>query len=163
MFYRVWQFFRALLARIHPHERELVAQQLGPSLVALFWQMDRCDQRHGLDVYRTLQEVGYQDRELLQAALLHDVGKAGGGLTLIHRVAVVLLEKYAPHVLERWTQNGRTWRTPFVRHAKHAQLGAQWTLEASIAPQAAEWIRRHHNPDPTDDRLAALQWADRQN
>ena len=59
MFYRAWQFFRALLARIHPHEGELVAQQLGPSLEKLFWQMDRCDQRHGLDVFYTLREAGH--------------------------------------------------------------------------------------------------------
>jgi len=163
MFYRAWQFFRALFARIHPRERELVSQRLEPSLAALFWQMDRCDQRHGLDVYHTLQEAGYQDRDLLQAALLHDVGKAGGGLTLAHRVAVVLLEKYALHLLERWVESGRTWRAPFVCHAQHAQLGAEWALQAGIAPQVAEWVRRHHDPDPTDDRLAALQWADRQN
>ena len=150
------------MARIRPHERELVAQQLGPSLETLFWQMDRCDQRHGLDVYHTLHKAGHRDAALLQAALLHDVGKAGGGLTLVHRVTVVLLEKHAPHLLERWTQDGRTWRAPLVRHVQHAQLGAQWVLEADISPQAAEWIRRHHT-DPTDDRLAALQWADKQN
>jgi hypothetical protein len=75
---------------------------------------------------------------------------------------VVLLEKHAPHLLERWVQDGRTWRAPLVRHVQHAQLGAHWVLEAGISPQAAEWIRRHHT-DPTDDRLVALQWADKQN
>ena len=114
-------------------------------------------------MYYTLQEAGHQDRELLQAALLHDVGKTGGGLTLVHRVAVVLLERYAPRSLERWTKNGQTWRAPFVCHVQHARLGTQWALDAGLTPQAAEWIRRHHDPDPTDDRLAALQWADRQN
>ena len=33
-------------------------------------------ERHGLDVLRTLQEAGHEDRTLLRAALLHDAGQA---------------------------------------------------------------------------------------
>jgi hypothetical protein len=76
---------------------------------------------------------------------------------------VVLLGKYAPRLLTRWTEDGRSWRAPFACHAQHAQLGAEWALEAGISSQAAEWILWHHKPDPKEERLAALQRADRQN
>ena len=33
------------------------------------------DQRHCFDVYRSLRRQGGSDREVLQAALLHDAGK----------------------------------------------------------------------------------------
>ena len=98
MLYRVWQFFRAMFAPVRAHEYKLVARLLSPAQAALFRRMARCDQRHGLDVLYTLQKAGHQQEALLRAALLHDVGKVNSGLTVWHRVAVVLLQRLAP----RW-------------------------------------------------------------
>jgi hypothetical protein len=161
--YRTWQFFRAALARVHRHEYDLVEQYLAPAQVALFRHMPRCDQRHSLDVLYTLQRAGHRDSALIQAALLHDVGKTGGQLTIMHRVAVVLLQRFAPGWLARLAASGKGWKAPFTAHARHPQIGATRAADAGCSQETVDLINRHHETHPKDTMLAALQWADRQN
>jgi hypothetical protein len=161
--YRVGQFFRAAFARIEPHERACIRQYLTPAQAALFEQMARADQRHGLDVLYALQRAGYDDRALLQAALLHDVGKAAVRLTLWHRVAVVLIGRFAPHWLDRLARDQRWWAAAFAAQVRHPEVGAQRAAEAGCSAEVVDLIRRHQDPDSGDSRLAALQSADRQN
>ena len=54
-------------------------------------------------------------RELLQAALLHDVGKSAAPLSLGDRTLVVLARRLAPAAARRWGQGQPSgWRRPFV-------------------------------------------------
>jgi hypothetical protein len=161
--HRAWQFFRALFARVRQAEYSLLQVHLLPAQVALFRRMARSDQRHCLDVFYTLCDAGYYQAALLQAALIHDVGKSGGRLTLWHRVAVVLMQRFAPGWLARLADDGRGWKAPFAAHVRHAQVGAQWAAEAGCPSQVVDCIRRHHDPNPENEQWAALQWADLQN
>ena len=158
---RVWQFFRAVLARVSPGEHTIVRDALSPAQAALFWRMARCDQRHGLDVYHALREHGWRDQALLVAALLHDVGKAAARMTIAHRVAVVLIERARPGWLARWAKEGRGWVAPFVAHVQHAQIGAAWAQAAGSSADVVTLIREHHVDAPQDKRLVALQEADK--
>jgi len=161
--YRARQFFRALLAGVQPKEHALVRSQLTTAQMTLFRHMPRSDQRHCLDVFWTLYNAGYRERSLLQAALLHDVGKTSKKLTLLHRVAVVLLHRFAPGWLDRLAADGKRWKAGFAVHARHAETGAAWAAQAGSAPRVVSLIRRHHTISCSDKHLAALQWADRQN
>ncbi len=166
--YRIRQFLQALTAQVQPEERALVEKILTPSQSALFYSMPLHDRRHALDVLYTLRRQGYQALPLLRAALLHDVGKAGH-LHLWHRVAVVLLERFAPRMLQ-WLADDRpgSWGYPFFIHLNHPRLGAQQAEKVGCDKLTVELIRRHHEPvsavgDSGRDRLlAALQAADGQ-
>jgi len=61
--------------------------------------MPRGDQRHSLAVLRTLLEWGETHPALLQAALLHDVGKAAAPLSPWERALLVLTEALCPALL----------------------------------------------------------------
>jgi hypothetical protein len=163
MRHRIRQFFRAILARVSVGERAIVEGTLSPAQAALFWRMARCDQRHGLDVYETLHAAGYRDVALLAAGLLHDVGKTAARLTILHRVAVVLVDRFAPGFLARWAGNGEGWRAPFFAHLQHAQIGATWAQEADSLVDTVALIRWHHISAPQDEQLVALQEADKGN
>jgi len=77
--------------------------------------MPPSDQRHSLNVYRTLLAEGQTSQDLLVAALLHDVGKAGGQLRLWHRVAIVLLRAFWPAALDYLSRGqARGWRAGFA-------------------------------------------------
>jgi hypothetical protein len=152
--YRIWQFFTALTARVSDEELGGIARVLTPASLSLFRSMATQDQRHSLDVYATLRQAGHINRDLLTAALLHDVGKSIVRLYPWQRAIIVLLDHFAPrlstylgqsdglpdHVpspLEGRTPNWPTgWRRGFIANAHHAEIGARWAQEAGCSPQS---------------------------
>lgn len=174
--YRARQFFEAVaayLTPLHDAERAKAYTHLPGPARRLFDAMPRQDQRHSLKVAAKVQAAGHHDPALLQAALLHDAAKAEGGLTLFHRVAVVLIKAFRPSWLEAW--RGRpapprgNIRYPFWAHVNHPECGALLAAQAGCLPEAVELIRFHQERVPAGDRsafahkLAALQAADDDN
>src|SRR6266571_6331455 len=78
-----------------------VAQWLPVPALALFKTMSPADQRHSLRVCRGLQAHGCTDKDMLAAALLHDVGKAQGRVPFWTRPAIVIGKRCAPRLLSR--------------------------------------------------------------
>jgi hypothetical protein len=123
---------------------------------------------------RTLRAEGYDHPALMQAALLHDVAKSEAGITVFHRVAVVLFQAFRPAWLS-WLRRDPerrpddAWRRPFVRYLEHPAVGARWAAEAGCLPMAVSLIRRHQSPvspssDAVEDQLLRLlQAADDKN
>jgi hypothetical protein len=165
--YRVRQFLKAIRASVSREEVALVRQVLPQGLQPLFLRMAVNDQRHSLDVYRTLKGQGYGDRDLLMAALLHDCGKALGRIGLWQRVALVLVQAGRPTVLDSlpFTDAG-SWHHAFYIQREHARLGAELAAQAGAPAVVVEYIRRHETPVPgtpqtlEDKLLRALQQAD---
>ncbi len=171
--YRAAQFFGALHATISTDDARLVESVLGhtPAALTLFRQMSTSDRRHAIAVAKTLRAAGHTDPLLLQAALLHDVGKSLGQ-PLIHRVLVVLLHKYCPAALT-WLADAplecARWRRPFVIHTRHPQMGAVWAKEAGCSPLVVHLIAIHQQlpatlPVSSAEKLhTALYAADNEN
>jgi hypothetical protein len=172
--YRVYQFWAAVHAHVTSSELDMAREILPTSAWALFAAMPLSDQRHSLNVMRALQAQGYQppaDLDLLAAALLHDVAKAGH-LYLWHRVALVLLKLTQPgrtllHWLARPAAPGH-WRYPFHVTVHHPALGAALALSAGCSDVTAWLIEQHQAPvvdrttpiSPRDAWLIALQGVD---
>jgi hypothetical protein len=162
--YRARQFFAALTARLSSAERTLVVQLLSPGELRLFERMPRFDQRHCLDVYRTLVDGGYVDPLLLRAALIHDCGKvddAGRPIPLLYYGVFVIAERFAPR-LYRWAaRDGRGLLWPFAVHAAHDERGALLAAAAG-SPPALVAILRDYGARRVTAQTAALLWADAQ-
>ena len=131
--------------------------------------MPRYDQQHALKVVDTLAREGHTERDLLAAALLHDVGKSvtpGARLRLWHRVTVVLIHVSWPSLLERLAKDEpHSWRRPFHVQLHHAAIGAEAARRAGCSATAVDLIRRHEQApnQALDPLLAALQSADSRN
>ncbi len=178
-YYRSSQFFKAIGARVTEDDRVLVESVLtAPAQRALFDRMPAADQRHAVALLNTLRAEGHDHPALMQAALLHDVAKSGAGITVFHRVAVVLLQWFRPAWLAWLVRDAGPglphrgwdlWRGPFVRYVEHPAIGARWAQEAGCIPLAVSMIRRHQSPvspssDTLEDRLLRLlQAADDKN
>src|SRR5690606_19210103 len=98
-------------------------------------------------------------RDLLAAALLHDVGK--GDLLVTERVVYVLLAAVSPRLIDLVGGPGPRWRNGIWRLRHHARLGAERLTEEGSSPRVIELVAAHTDGDATgDDELARLQAAD---
>src|SRR6266436_2542850 len=99
--YRLWQVRQQLgfVAPLTPEECVEVGRWLPPAALPLFKTMSAADQRHSLRVCQGLQTRGCREKDMLAAALLHDVGKAGGRVPFWTRPAIVLGKRLAPGIL----------------------------------------------------------------
>lgn len=159
--YRVRQFLHALLAPWATGDLQAAQGLLTATQRALFLRMPAPDRRHGLAVFQALRAQGVTCPDLLVAALLHDVGKTGAAPALWLRVLTVLLERFAPRLLERWgREEGRGWRRSLWLYRQHAVLGARQAAVVGCSPLTVALIRRHHEPPremaSEEDRLLAL-------
>jgi hypothetical protein len=145
---RVGQFFAALDARRRPPADGPARRVLSGELFELFTRMSPEDRRHGLEVLSILESDGETDVPLLQAALLHDVGKAEAGVGLPHRILRVLLARRFPRVWA-WLAGWPTgWRRPFWVVTHHPERGAIWVETRGADPAVVELIRYHESPAP---------------
>lgn len=171
--YRLRQGVQALVWRFRPVDLGEVAEILPPPLLALFMRMRRSEQHHCLAVMRRLRRQGYSDRNLLTAALLHDVGKSRCKYTFLERGLVVVVSRLLPRRAERWGQfdgsdweDLQSWRRPFIVARQHPTWSAEDMLSAGASPMAVALACRHDEaldgtPQNDEDRLLLLlQMAD---
>lgn len=106
---------------------------LYPGEVALWGRMSVADRRHALGVARQVVILLGPDvkRDVVAAALLHDVGKVDSNLGSLARAMAT--------VLDRRAGNSR-----YARYRRHDEIGARMLQEAGSDPLTVTWAREHH-------------------
>ncbi len=154
--YRVWQVIQGMWPWDTTEEVREAAQWLSPPALSLWQQQPRRDRRHSLRVLRTLQRWGQTHPALMQAALLHDVGKSLARIRLWHRAVWVLVQA----VNEGWAErlaHPEGWRFPFWVLAEHPRLGAALAQQAGCDPDAV-WLIAHHQDVAVTEHPSRQQW-----
>jgi hypothetical protein len=143
---------------VSERERAELVSWLTPVQLALFDSMHRVDQRHGLDVMRSLRAAGHNEPELLFAGLFHDAGK-GTATRLHHRVAWSLGERYGPGI---WAAARALpgMAGGLERMRTHDERSAQLAVEAGCPPATAVLIRQQAHSGGLGE---ALRLADEAN
>jgi hypothetical protein len=106
------------------------------------------DQRHGLAVLTALEAAGETGAPVLQAALLHDAGKAQAGVGVPQRSLRVLLAKSWPAAWRELTRKPTGWRRGFWAVANHPERGAVWIRSRGGPDELVELVRHHEEPAP---------------
>ncbi len=145
--YRTGQVVLSLRAAPAPSAIVELRELLSEAELACFVAMAPRDRHHSLDVMRRVRERSSAggapaSRDLLAAALLHDVGK--GRLLLRDRVAFVLLYALSERLGDALAaERGMRWRRALWRIRHHARLGAAQLIEAGSSPAVVELVARH--------------------
>ncbi|MBN1265696.1 MAG: HD domain-containing protein [Anaerolineales bacterium] len=167
---RVRQFFHALAAPLVPTDFILIEQVLKPELRELFLRMAPAERNHSIQVYQTLTEQGHRDKDLLAAALLHDVGKIQFPVRLYERVLIVLLTPLMRKLDKKPVKDRQSRLMNLMRAAaEHPQWGADLVQQAGGSEELAWLVRLHHDKlqhppqNEKEQQLLALQAADRKN
>lgn len=151
--YRTRQGLLALWPRIGVADLTIVDETLNDELAALFFGMERRDQRHALEVARRLMGSGVEELDLVAAALLHDCGK--GLVPVWMRVLKVL----SPGLLRQLAREGGGWRGAAHRLHDHASIGAQLAASAGASGLTVRLIGETTSAEDEGSR-ALLQAAD---
>lgn len=164
--YRLGQVHQQLgfVRPLSAEDRAEVTRWLPASALPLFATMSKADQQHSLRVCRGLQRQGYTERDLLAAALLHDVGKAQGRVPFWTRPAIVIGKQIAPSLLQQLvvppsrfaTQHVHSWRRSLSYAWWHADVGADLAAAAGLSQRAVLYIRTHHQPHGPAAQLHAV-------
>ncbi|MDZ7677287.1 MAG: hypothetical protein U5K29_01905 [Acidimicrobiales bacterium] len=131
-------------------DREWVATQLSEAELELWRALRGPDRRHSVLVARRVERALGHDagREVLAAALLHDVGKSVAGLGTYGRVIATVSGAVAGHHMAyRWSE-----AKGFVRrvglYLRHPELGGDLLAMAESHSLTVAWAREHHlGPD----------------
>ncbi len=161
--YRIAQGLSYLLPRTMTQTDARLRDLLRPSEFALVYRLAPADRRHHLSVHDRLVRSGCVDRDLLTAALLHDVGKFDGDarVGLIHRTVAVLLDAVSPSLLKSVSSaNGARWRRALYLTRAHPEVGSRLVHAAGCSEVVGWLIAHHHDLSPTDERIVQLQRAD---
>lgn len=152
--YRARQFWNTLAAAPAATSLEQARHFLTPAEMALFARLAPAEQAHAVRVLDSLLAAGEQNRDLLQAALLHDSGKIRYPLAAWQRVLIVLGQRVAPLLVQRWGQGEpRGWRAAFCAAVQHPAWGAELAANAGASPLTV-WLIRHHQDGKTSQSAA---------
>ena len=164
---RILQFVRAITARVSVEDGKYISAHLNADEQKLFFSMSVPDQVHSLRTAYTIERFVIEDKRgvdrefLIRCALLHDVGRQAGDLTIKGKIFVVLVTTFAPKFAERLEINGN--RALYVYH-HHAELGGQKLQKIGLFKEA-KIIAKHHAPPKLGDppELKLLRLADNEN
>jgi putative nucleotidyltransferase with HDIG domain len=110
----------------------------------LFLKLQPNEQAHSLRIYRQLYQKNSTEKDLLVAALLHDVGKTAYPLHPWERAWIVIGKATLPSKMAEWGQaEPRGWKRPFVIAEQHAGWGAEMAANAGASTTSVNLIRRH--------------------
>ena len=159
VWYRVRQFWRHSSARVTQADGIRAVELLGPRLAPLFASMPVNEQRHGLDVLEEAQRLGPVDSLLVQAALLHDVGKAEAKFSILDRSLAVFLKALSASLLRLFLNVRPGYRRRYQIYVDHAARGAA-RVAALGADELAAVIAEHHSLSPVHQVTRRLRQAD---
>jgi hypothetical protein len=115
-----------------------------PGEQALWARMSAADRRHAVAVgHRVAIALGGEEtagRQVVAAALLHDVGKVDAGLGTFGRVGATVMVV----VVGRARAAARPGRVG--RYLRHAERGGDLLEAAGSEPLTVTWAREHHLP-----------------
>jgi hypothetical protein len=143
-----------------------LATWLTPDQCAAFRELPRHDRNHLYQVGQIMTDRAPDNRDLIVAAFLHDLGKANQGFHVraIDRVAKVLLQAVSLRVLMFLATPPPTrLRGGLVLAVHHPEIGAQIAKDLGCSDRTC-WLIAHHEAaeafnDPELTLLAAIDNA----
>lgn len=167
VFKRIMQFVKAVTARVTVEDGKYISAHLSAEEQKIFFAMSVADQYHSLRTAYTIERLIIEDKRgvdkefLIRCALLHDVGRRAGDLTIRGKIFAVLITSLAPAFAERLEVNGN--QALYIYH-HHAELGARKLQQIGLFKEA-KIIAKHHAKPKLDDplELKLLRLADNEN
>jgi len=148
LFYRISQFLQVIFSHPEKVQLEKVSQILEPDQFGLFLQLQKSEQVHAIQIMKEIEIKGFEDRDYLKAALLHDIGKIVHPLKIWERVIAVICRWINSDCLDDLSDKDlKGWKRGLVIAKKHPEWGAEMLSGTDASNELVEIIRKHHEGD----------------
>lgn len=118
----------------------------------MFWSQQVADQRHALETARRLAAARPDDKELIRAGLLHDIGKTEVRISALGRTLATLGDLAGLPLPDRYR-----------KYRDHGEIGSRALAELGAEPLVVAFAALHPEGPPAgvaDDRWQLLLSAD---
>jgi len=167
----VRQFFQSILLHINDNDLKFCEQYLTINEYALFLKFSGFEKVHAVRTARKMQKIihrdsGVDERMMVRAALLHDIGRISGNISLFDKVWLKLVKYLMRPVYNRLAEKGRhpeSGHRKFYIHKYHGEAAGDFLKRAGTDAAIIDVIARHaQKPKNTDSKeLKLLRVADR--
>jgi hypothetical protein len=147
------RFFDVLMSRrLNAGEVDAVERWLSPGLTVIFFEQPPEDQRHGYYAALVVQSDGSSSAEVIEAALMHDVGKRHAGLGILGRTVASILIRFGFPLSKK-----------MMIYTDHGPSAARELAGAGATRLSVAFAAHHHDSRPPEidpSTWALLQLAD---
>ena len=147
--YRIKQFLWAVTAKITVKDQMFIKKNLNETEQKLFFKLKTLDQKHCIRVaYKAIQlckDKNIDDKRLIKAALLHDIGKTECSLRIIDKSFLVILDKISKGKLKKFKNIKKV-----NIYYNHAEIGYEILKKYNYDKKFLELIKNHHMPKKTE-------------
>lgn len=172
--YRIRQFWQSIISKPGDQDLKLIGEYLSNTQFELFRKLSLGEQAHSIRVFKYIIQQNETDRDLLIAALLHDIGKTIYTLNIWERVFIVITNILFPKRINGWGDGGNldgswtvNWHRPLIIAKYHPDWGAELAEKVNVSQTVINLIRNHQdyaylfNTSFERELLTKLQIADR--
>jgi len=167
----VRQFFQSIFLRVSKEDIKAFDQYLNIGEHALFMQLPEYEKVHAILTAKKMQKLVHSipdvnERKMVRAALLHDVGRISGKVNLFDKVWLKLAKYFLPPVYHRLAARGQRPGSKFKKfyvHKHHGEVAGEFLKRAGTDKDIIELIVKHTDKTrPSDPKeLSLLRQADR--
>lgn len=161
--YRVKQFYLAITSKVEEEDKKFINLYLDKNELDLFNKLPIHEQTHSLRTAKSVKEEclkqNLDDKKLIKAALLHDIGKIQNNLNVIDKSIIVLLDKITKGKAKKLSNIKK-----IDTYYNHGEKGYN-TLKKYISDKKIlKLVKEHHNASIIDDKeLQILRECDGKN
>jgi len=142
--YRIKQFYWCITAKLDDEDIKFVNKYLNEEERKLFSMLIEYEQKHSIkvtrDVIKECEKRNIESKELIKAALLHDIGKITNRLTIIDKSAIVLLDKFTKGKLKKAKGIKK-----IEVYYNHGEKGVKLLMPYGYDERLLYLIKNHHN------------------
>ena len=165
IFYRLKQFFRALISKPTEDDKAFVRRYLNIEEAALFDNLSQYEKKHAIIVAQKMVDVArgseeLNEKEIAKFGLLHDIGKVAVKFSLFDKVVLVVLRRIFPPLYNGLAKKGEG-RPSFILkkfyvHKFHGKIGAELLGRIGVSDKIRELVETHDKKPEPDDPLELM-------
>lgn len=155
--YRVKQFIWSITTPFKQVDLDLVNKYLDDSEIVFFQKMKKSEQHHCIrvcnDALDESKDLVYIDKnKIAKIALLHDIGKIEGNLTVIDKSMLVILNKVTKGKLKKFSNNKKV--DIYYNHPKKSVALLKDINNYDL--EFLEAIEKHHSIDTGENKYLEI-------